>query len=321
MSRFKDTSRWTQVGPTRVLDGDTTGGENGTPSRDLGFHLMPMQLLLDLEQPEARVGLRWSNPGHEDADASEAPAPARETAWSSLSGTATTRDRLSVFTLGHEGEPHTVWDRRPLHVHVEPLPEGFVRKRISYIDHIASRDLTDQGILHGEPGRLSWSPGRPEEREREFREERMYLSLYVDHEAWAAVLGDLLRSARPPARIRLSVRIELWEHDVDGFFNHGGEWSRDLGLLAGANLRTGASTHARLESLVVEFGSVVSAAAPIPEDELDDAHPASRHVEVDPATANVRAIAKAQERLATAVRRGSLLIAFAVAMAALWIGA
>ena len=288
--------------------------------REFSLFLHPRVLGFDLSNVVLRTGVEWFETYREGASLAEGPEAVGHKATRFISATTRFEDDVTVFRIG--SPPLARWRDQPVEVEVHPFPKGRAWAAGDPDGMVFGDVLPDEGVLAkepGEPGRLRYHPAMDADGVHfPASPASMWLRLFIEYNAFQAMADDLARSGRRIVRATMSVQVELFEHEVDRFFEEHVQ-RRDFGLLAWGDSHDDAATRAR--PLGLSFAFKLTADLPTPQDpdpalEVEEEDESAPTVE-DPAITAAQAIAKSQERLARTVRRSAWLLAAALLGAAL----
>ena len=317
MAEFSNTQGWRLVRPVEIRE--PAQEVNGKP-KEFSLYLHPQLLFLELQDVVVRSAFRWREiyiSGDENQEGRlERDRPDHRRY---ISATASLKHRIHVFRV--DGPQVAVWDDQPISIEIYPDDRGEAATWARRVDGMSGDEMPDEGILVGEPGRLSYfGPQKPLTWHEEAQPAQLILSLYAPKTELEPLLKDLIRSPRQASKLLLSVEAELWEGEVERFFSEQTP-VRDYGLLAKSSNSDHASTKARITFLTAEFEPV--AQKPIPEEgvDLEDEPEARPALPPDPMAAMVRAVGMSSDRLRQTVRRCTVGMAMVIGLTAILISA
>jgi hypothetical protein len=221
---------------------------------------------------------------------------------------------VTLFTI--EQGAFLRWRHDPVSVEIYPLPPSRPWGTGGELDSMLEPDeMPAQGVLHGDPGRLSYYPTSEAIGPRIPGMTRgLFLSLYVDEAAFDRLVAQITSGARRITTIQASVRIELFQHEVDRFFDEH-NYRSDLGML-GRGIDKSAHAIARLERLGVTFAVDLPRQAPN-DDDASASDQIPSETPPDPAVLAAERVARGQTVLASTIRQAAWGLGSAVILAAI----
>jgi hypothetical protein len=259
LSHFSRTDDWRLVNPFTIHHADQMSS-----GRPFMTTCVPQSIFLKLQDLKVVWSAEWLG-------ANEGLSPARPpTSYgfrlgSRIQARADLDHNITVFRVP-EGKVATFDRIASVQImsiergHVGGIHNATTTTGIGY-SGMSSRDVPPDGLMDGEPGGLFYVDSTGDDYDHEYKGQR-YLSLdvYIDDAQFFELCEQLLRSSLPVLSANAHTNIELFEYEVDSSLSE--PWHRhDFGMLFTGDQYTVARTRARLQNLVIQFGSSVSAPA------------------------------------------------------------